>query len=232
VTESRAAERLRAALDRIDPSDRLQAALTAGTYPDDAYVEALVQRCAYEHDFSVREMLTWALVRHSAAVTVPRVLRELDPSRPVQARSQALHTLSKIGDRSAWPAITSELLRNPDDAVARTAWRAAVALVPAGEEPALADELATQLARGDREVQLSLSRALIALGENARPALADRADDDDYGVRIHALATVRLLDDPDEGFDTALFEARLADVPPETEPDRPPDADPTGFPEG
>ena len=43
-------------------------------------------------------------------------------------------------------------------------WRAAVILVPEAQKNDLAEELAAQLGRGDRHVQLSLSRALIALG--------------------------------------------------------------------
>jgi hypothetical protein len=59
-----------------------------------------------------------------------------------QTRSQALHTLSKIRDARAWPAITRSLLRDRDDEVARSAWRAAAALVPEGQERELAEELA------------------------------------------------------------------------------------------
>ncbi|MGD9607505.1 MAG: HEAT repeat domain-containing protein, partial [Leucobacter sp.] len=54
---------LRAALSADDSSDRLQAALTAGTRPDEAYLEPLLDRCAVEPDFYVRDMLTWALTR-------------------------------------------------------------------------------------------------------------------------------------------------------------------------
>jgi HEAT repeat protein len=119
-----------------------------------------------------------------------------------------LHTLSKIGDRQAWPAITRALLTDADDEVARTAWRAAVVLVPEGEEPELAGVLATQLGRGERETRLSLSRALIALGEVIMPVLRDAMADPDPRVRAHALATERLLRDPDAGFEFAIEEAK------------------------
>ena len=56
---------------------------------------------------------------------VGTLLAELH-STVAQARSQALHTLSKIRNASTWHAITSSLLRDPDDEVARSAWRAAV----------------------------------------------------------------------------------------------------------
>jgi HEAT repeat protein len=199
--------RLLDALGAANSSTRLQAALAIGTNPDPGLVDALVARCASEPDFFVRDMLTWALTRHPAEITVPRLLAELRSGRP-QARSQALHTLSKIGDRDVWPALTRSLLHDPDDEVARSAWRAAVVLAPAGERPGLAADLATQLGRGGRSVQLSLSRALVALGEPAGPALGAASASADPGVRAHARATERLLRDPDAGFDLAVDEAQ------------------------
>lgn len=135
------------------------------------------------------------------------MLREVRSER-AQARSQALHTLSKIGDRQAWPAITRSLLSDADDEVARSAWRAAVVLVPEGEESGLAAVLATQLGRGERETQLCLSRALVALGEAVLPALRAARAAPDRLVRTHALATERLLRDPDTGFEFAIEEAK------------------------
>ncbi|WP_066584305.1 HEAT repeat domain-containing protein [Cellulomonas timonensis] len=197
------------ALAAGNSSTRLQAALAAGTRPDPRLVDVLVERCAVEPDFYVRDMLTWALTRAPAEHTVPLLRAELRSDRP-QARSQALHTLSKIGDRSVWPSVTRSLLHDPDDEVARSAWRAAVLLVPADEEAALAADLVTQLGRGDREVQLSLSRALEALGDVTRPALEAARTHADARVRAHARATERLLDDPDAGFDLAVNEANRA----------------------
>ncbi|MCZ7422936.1 HEAT repeat domain-containing protein [Verrucosispora sp. WMMA2121] len=194
-------------LAHIDASVRLRAALAAGTTPDPQLIDKLVERCAVEPDFSVREMLTWALTRHPAALTVPGLVAALR-SETAQARSQALHTLSKIGDRRAWPAITRALLTDADDEVARSAWRAAVVLAPEGDRPALAEALATQLGRGGRETRLSLSRALIALGEVVTPVLAAAGTHPDPGVRQHAIATQRLLDDPDAGFEFAVEEAK------------------------
>ncbi|MFD0249833.1 HEAT repeat domain-containing protein [Streptomyces sp. NPDC127113] len=188
-------------------SVRLRAALTAGTTPDPRFVGKLVERSAIEPDFFVRDMLTWALTRHPVSVTLPGLVREVRSER-ARARSQALHTLSKIGDRRAWPAITPALLSDADDEVARSAWRAAVVLVPEGGEPALAALLVTQLGRGERETQLSLSRALVALGEAAVPALRAVDTAADPLVRAHALATERLLLDPDTGFGYAIEEAK------------------------
>ncbi len=104
--------------------------------------------------------------------------------------------------------ITSALLADPDDEVARSAWRAAVVLVPEGEEHGLAVGLATQLGRGGRETRLSLSRALIALGEAAPPVLAAAATDPDPDVRAHAVATEHLWRDPEAGFESAVEEAK------------------------
>lgn len=188
-------------------SVRLRAALAVGTVPDPRFVDKLVERCAVEPEFFVRDMLTWALTRHPVSVTLPVLLREVGSQR-AQARSQALHTLSKIGDRRAWPAITRELLSDGDEEVARSAWRTAVVLVPEGEESGLAAVLATQLGRGERETQLSLSRALVALGEVVLPVLRAATTAPDRRVRTHALATDRLLRDPDAGFEFAVEEAK------------------------
>ncbi|MFD6188710.1 HEAT repeat domain-containing protein [Streptomyces sp. NPDC060275] len=200
---------LRAFESLADPraSVRLRAALAVGTAPDPRFVDALVERSALEPEFFVRDMLTWALTRHPVAVTLPPLLREVGSELP-QARSQALHTLSKIGDRQAWPAISGAVLSDADDEVARSAWRAAVVLVPVGEEPALAAVLATQLGRGERETQRSLSRALVALGEAAGAVLDAATTAPAPQVRAHALATRRLLRDPDSGFEAAIEEAK------------------------
>ncbi|MEU0834881.1 HEAT repeat domain-containing protein [Streptomyces sp. NPDC005969] len=194
-------------LENNSSSVRLQAALAVGTTPDPGFIGKLIERCAIEPEFYVREMLTWALTRHAASMTVPVLLDEVRSGR-AQARSQALHTLSKIGDRQAWPAITPALLSDADDEVARSAWRAAVVLVPEGEEHELAVALATQLGRGERETQLSLSRALIALGEVMLPSLGAATTDLDPRVRAHAIATERLWRDPDAGFEFAIEEAK------------------------
>ncbi len=195
------------ALAAANSSARLQAALTAGTRADPGLADALVARCAVEPDFYVRDMLTWALTRLPADITVPKLVAELRSGR-AQARSQALHTLSKIGDASAWPAITRSLLHDPDVEVARSAWRAAVVLAPPGDRPGLAAELAPQLGRGDRAVRLSLSRALAALGDAAEEALTAALASTDPDVRAHARATQRLVQDPDAGFDLAVDEAK------------------------
>ena len=199
--------RLFDALAARNSSTRLEAALAVGAHPEPGFVDALIERCAIEPDFYVRDMLTWALTRLPSEITVPKLRAELRSER-AQARSQALHTLSKIGDRDAWPAITRSLLHDADDEVVRSAWRAAVVLVPDGEKKGLAEELASQFGRGDREVRLSLSRALVALGDVVEPVLRRAMASHDPTVRAHVSATERLLRDPDAGFDLAVDAAR------------------------
>lgn len=207
-TEDTNTMRVLRALEHDNSSVRLRAALAAGTSPNPRLIDKLVERCAIEAEFSVRETLTWALTRHCASATIPKLIDALRSAR-AQARSQALHTLSKIGDRRAWPAITRELLADADVEVARSAWRAAVVLVPEEERPALAEALATQLGRGGRDTQSSLSRALIALGEAIMPLLRVAMRDDPVPhVRQHAIATERLWRDPDAGFECAIEEAK------------------------
>ncbi|MCQ4045882.1 HEAT repeat domain-containing protein [Streptantibioticus rubrisoli] len=195
------------ALSAEDSSVRLQAALAVGSTPDPGFLETLVERCAVEPDFFVRDMLSWALTRLSPEITLPRIRRELASER-TQARSQALHTLSKIGDRSAWAWITPSMLRDADDEVARAAWRVAVVLVPEDEKEDLVDELVTQLGRGDRDVQLSLSRALVDLGDVTKPVLEKAAAHPDPAVATHASATELLRQNPQTGFDAAVEEAK------------------------
>ena len=173
------------ALADPDPSIRLNAVMAAGIEPNPRDVDALVERCAVEPDFQVREMLTWALLRLPADLVVPRLIAEL--TRPeAQARAQALHTLSKIRDSSAWPAV-AERLDDNDAEVVRTAWYSAVALVPESERGWLANKLAARLGQGDRETRLSLSRALVGLGEETiAPVLVAAAESKDEAVRQHA----------------------------------------------
>jgi HEAT repeat protein len=184
---------------------RLRAALQAGIRADPRDADRLIERCRTEQDFFVRDMLTWALTRLPSESTVPRLVGELDSHVP-QARSQALHTLSKIGDRRAWPAVASHV-HDADLDVSRSAWRAAVVLVPAGDVAWLAAQLVRELGRGDQDTQLSLSRALLALGEPALSLVETATRNRTPAVRAHALATQRLFEDPEMAFAFALEEA-------------------------
>lgn len=193
------AAHLAEALTAAEASDRLQAALTAGTHPDDGYLDPLIERCAIEPDFYVRDMLTWALTRLPPGIVLPRVIAEVGSATP-QARSQALHTLSKLGDPTAWSAITAAHLHDADDEVARAAWLAAAGLAPIDEHAALAEELALEFGRGDLDVMRSLSRAFVELGDAAIPVLSAANDGSDSIAARHARATMRLLEDPEATF--------------------------------
>lgn len=199
----------RTLLDHQNASTRLRAALDAGTSPTDVDAAPLVARCGVEPDFFVRDMLTWALTRLPAATTVPLLRAELASTVP-QARSQALHSLSKIGGPHAAAAFDEvlALAADADDEVARSAWRTAVALAPdAAARRSAATALVARLGHGGPETRRSLSRAILGLGEEGARALPSApATSDD--VREHVAETLRLLDDPDAGFASAVHEAR------------------------
>ncbi|AZT98731.1 HEAT repeat domain-containing protein [Brevibacterium aurantiacum] len=213
ITQSRSDQELViAALSSPNPQQRLQAALSVGTTAEDRHLGALIQRCRTEPDFFVRDMLTWAITRMPAEATVPLLIAELSSEVP-QAQSQALHTLSKIGDPRGWEAmdpgtIGDGLIAHADTEVARSAWRAAVALVPGDEREKLASSLVTQLGRGDVETQKSLSRAIVSLGEDLVSVLDGRLQAEEETVRTHAMATRDMFTDPDAGFAHALSEAK------------------------
>ena len=81
--------------------------------------------------------------------------------------------------------------------------------MPDEQKTRVAEELATQLGRGGREVQLSLSRALVGLGAEAiEPLLRSATASETPGVRAHAIATGRLLADENSGVELAVHEAR------------------------
>lgn len=201
-----------AALSSPNSQQRLQAALSVGTTAEDRHLGDLIGRCRVEPDFFVRDMLTWAITRMPAEAAVPQLITELSSDVP-RAQGQALHTLSKIGDPRAWAAmdpgvIGSELISHPDTEVARSAWRAGVALVPGGQREQLAAALVAQLGRGDLETQKSLSRAIVSLGEDLASVLDGKLQAEEETVRTHAMATRDMFTDPDAGFAHALGEAK------------------------
>lgn len=200
------------ALRQGSAQQRLQAAMTIGTHADPDRLDDLIDRCRTEPDFFVRDMLTWALTRLPADLVVPRLLAELE-SESVQAQSQALHSLSKIGDPRGWAALDPSgsgmrFIAHTDAEAARSAWRAAVRLVPGDQHEDLASSLVTQLGRGDAEMQKSLSRALVALGDEVVSVVDGRVEAEEETVRTHALATVAMFHDPDAGFAHAMDEAK------------------------
>ena len=172
-----------------DQSIRLNAALMAGTYPKSEFIEILISQCATESDFFVRDTLSWALMRQEREKVVELLIPELQS--PInQARSQALHTLSKIGDKANYHLITKDLLFDQDDFVASTAWRSASVLVPEEKKSELVDLLVTQLGRGDSDIQFGLTRFLCAIGDQIIPPLKQAALSDNEEIRTHAEFTL------------------------------------------
>ena len=180
---------LRALLDSPDQSVRLKAALAAGTYPEEEFIEVLISRCAIEPDFFVRDTLSWALMRNDVTKVVKRLESELQSANP-QAKSQAIHTFSKIGDKGNYPLITDEMLFDPDDFIASTAWRVSSVLVPDEQKPELARKLVTQLGRGDSDIQFSLTRFLCALGECIVEPLTEASKSTDEVISNQAKFTL------------------------------------------
>jgi HEAT repeat protein len=176
-------------LNSPDQSVRLKAALAAGTYPNPDQIKILIQQCASESDFFVRDTLSWALMRHDQKSVVEHLKVELN-SENTQARSQALHTLSKIGDKENYALITRELLLDPDDFVASTAWRSASVLVPEKDKPALVELLISQLGRGDSDTQFGLTRFLCAIGQPIIAPLKQAAQSSDESIRTQAEFTL------------------------------------------
>ncbi|WP_040158767.1 HEAT repeat domain-containing protein [Nigerium massiliense] len=202
-------EELATALESPDSSIRLKAAMLAGTYPEPTVLGHLIDRCRVEGDFYVREMLTWALIQHARPSVIPLLRTELSSGVP-QARSQALHTLSKLVVPESWPWVFPHLLEDADDEVARAAWRVAVAIVPRGSESDLLAILIDQLGRGDLEVKKSLARALVELEIIHPPVTATLRDTVGTSTReagAHAQATIKLINDPGASFPALLAEA-------------------------
>jgi len=180
---------LRALLDSPDQSVRLKAALAAGTYPDPEYIEILIAQCTHEPDFFVRDTLSWALMRHDVKKVVKRLETELQSSNN-QAKSQAIHTLSKIGDKANYRLIRDEMLFDSDDFMAATAWRVASVLVLDDQKSDLVKKLITQLGRGDSDTQFGLTRFLCALGECIVEPLTEASNSTDEAISNQAKFTL------------------------------------------
>lgn len=172
-----------------DQSVRLKAALAAGTYPQSDFVEVLISQCRHEPDFFVRDTLSWALMRQNREAVMERLIPELT-SPIAQARSQAVHTLSKIGDKANYSLISQDLLLDQEDTVATTAWRAASVLVPDDQKDTLVKVLITQLGRGDSDTQFGLTRFLCDIGPKIVEPLSKAAESSNEEIRTHAEFTV------------------------------------------
>ena len=173
-------------------SKRLAAALAAGSQPNQDFVEVLIVQASVEPDFFVRDMLTWALLRQDLDKVFVRVQDELRSSIP-QARSQALHTLTKTGKSEAWKLVSDDLLFDKDSSVRRAAWRVASMFTPGTEREILAKKLIPLLGLGDEDEWMSLSRALALIGEDSEPLLRGMDDSPDARIATHARFTLDLI---------------------------------------
>lgn len=191
---------LQALLASPDQSVRLKAALAAGTYPEVKFIDILVSQCAHEPDFFVRDTLSWALMRNDIPAVVERLKIELNSKNPL-AKSQAIHTLSKIGNKDNFTLITDEHLFDADDHVATTSWRAASVLVPESEKSALIAKLITQLGRGGSDTQFALTRFLCAIGDQIVEPLTQAAKSEDEIVRTQAEFTLMRFNEMKLEFD-------------------------------
>ena len=181
----------------MNSSTRLRRALMMGTNPQSGDLPELIERLGKEPDFFVLDMLTWAITRHPVELSYPRLVEALDV---VPARSQVLHTLSKIAHPDTWSVITPELLHDHDPAVRATAWRVAVTTVPQDEVDALVTELLYELGRGGADTQRSLNRALASLSSHSCVRLES--------VARHARQILALIDDPDSDYVSDINFAR------------------------
>lgn len=175
-------------LGDADPDVRLRAAVDLGTAREVDAAGALVARLGVEPSHAIRETLSWAVLR------LPEASRPwLDEALRGgwQARMQALHVLSKLGDPSDAGRI-GPLVADPVDAVASRAWWAA----GQGGNSALAAPLVGQLGRGDAELRNSLSIALEELCAAAITPLTEALLAGSEGVREHAADTLGLIGSP------------------------------------
>jgi hypothetical protein len=128
-------------------------------------------------------------MRQDRDAVMARLIPELQ-SPIAQARSQAIHTLSKIGEKKNYFLISDDALFDADDSVASTAWRAASVLVPEEEKSNLVSKLVTQLGRGDSDIQFALTRFLCAIGDQIIEPLKSAALSNDETVRTQAEFTL------------------------------------------
>jgi hypothetical protein len=128
-------------------------------------------------------------MRNDIPLVVERLKIELASTNP-QAKSQAIHTLSKIGEKKNYVLITDEMLFDTDNTVASTAWRASSVLVPEEEKAALVTKLITQLGRGDSDLQFGLTRFLCAIGNQIVEPLTAAADSEDDAISNQAKFTL------------------------------------------
>lgn len=138
---------------------RFRAALDSN---QDLPLETLVQQLVEDPESGVREVLTWAIVRHGDAAR-DALVPLLGHPAPV-VRAQVLHTLSKLGDESVAPVV-APLLRDNDAHVACKAAQVLGRLGGAVAVGALIEVL------GDNSDEVD-DAVVAALGHSGQPAIA------------------------------------------------------------
>lgn len=177
---------------------RQGAALRLGELADPAAAPELVTRLWSEHDFFVRETLTWAVMRVKDAAT-PLVQAAL--ARP-ETRPQALHVLSKIADPATTDAIVPLAADDDVDVAAKARW----ALTRIGDPRAI-PVLAAHLGADDVNSRNGLTRDLASFGAAAVPSLVTALTSDEPPVRRHAAEVLCFIGPRAEGATAALAEA-------------------------
>lgn len=157
------------AIHHPDKNIRGQAVITLGNLGLSS-LDALLGIVGKDPDFNVREDITWALVRMADGAFQPLVSLLTDTDAGV--RHHAAHTLSKIGDLRAVPALIGAL-EDPEPAVvSKIAFTLGVFRDVRAIPP-----LVRLLDHSDREVQTTVVAALERFGADAVPqvlvALAD-----------------------------------------------------------
>lgn len=151
-------------LQHLDKNVRIEAALELGKLANVQALPALLDRVGIEPDFFVRENVTWALVRMGDAAVLPliTILERGDHA----SRLHAAHTLSKLADVRAVPALMATFDAS-DNALVQKAVYALGALRDERALPALVARI------GDTSgaFRSTLHDAVAAFGAHAVPSL-------------------------------------------------------------
>ncbi len=169
-----------------EPHVRFRAALET---TDGVPLAELVQQLVADPVSGVREALTWAIARHGSEA-LPHLLPLLRHADPA-VRTQAAHTLSKVGDRAAAEAVVP-LLQDGDAVVAT---KAAQVLGRLGGPDAV-QALVERVGSGPREFDDAVMTALEDIGSEAVEALLERLTATSSRTRSGAAEALGLIGDP------------------------------------
>lgn len=151
-------------LQHLDKNVRIEAALELGKLADVQALPALLDRVGTEPDFYVRENVTWALARMGNAAVSPliTILERGDTA----SRFHAAHTLSKLGDARAVPALLAALDASDSELVQKSVY----ALGALRDERAL-PALVARIGETSGAFRSTLHDAVAAFGAHAVPTL-------------------------------------------------------------